>query len=188
MEKNGSSKISRHHYLSLDAQTVVIACTSTEDPNPPGSTSGFPEMPGGLPTLLGPAPTSVVEVSEEIAEAARIDIGRLTFDGTTLKPFAPPAQRPTLTDIDPRQFFQALAVQGKITQADCLSYLKTGVLPSPIQSAVTTLPADQQFEALCLIVGAQQYRRDNRFVPLLGAAFGMQAADLDALWALAATI
>ena len=151
-------------------------------------TLGLNNVVTGWSYSATPVATDTV-VSQEIRdEVVMKGLGLCTWDGTNVAAYLPSPPPPSFTDIDPRQFFQALALQGKISQADCLAYLRTGVLPAQIQAAVSTLSADQQFSALCLLIGAQKYQRSNDLVPLLGAALGMQSANLDALWTAAAAL
>ena len=84
--------------------------------------------------------------------------------------------------VSDRQFFQQLAVEGKITQPEALAAVQTGTLPPAIAALVTELPADQQFAAQMLLCGATQFERSNAFVPTLGELYGLASADLDALW------
>lgn len=84
--------------------------------------------------------------------------------------------------ISDRQFFQQLAVQGVITQDEAIAAVATGTLPSSMATLVNMLPPDQQFAANMLLKGATQFERSNPMVPVLGQAYGWNAAQLDQLW------
>jgi hypothetical protein len=59
-----------------------------------------------------------------------------------------PDEPPPVPDvISNRQFFQALAMSGSITQAEALAAIKTKTLPQPMQNAINAMPPDQQFAA-----------------------------------------
>lgn len=88
----------------------------------------------------------------------------------------------TITD---RQFFQQLAVMGKITSAEAISYVSTGAIPASMEVLINQLPVDQQFTARMQIIGETMFHRNNPLVKELGTAYGFTSADLDALWAAA---
>jgi hypothetical protein len=101
-------------------------------------------------------------------------------------PPPPPAAVPeTISD---RQFFQQLAIEGKITQDEALAAVQTGVLPAAIATLVAKLPTDQQFAARMLLCGATSFQRSSAIVPVLAQLYGMSAAALDALWTAAAAL
>jgi hypothetical protein len=56
---------------------------------------------------------------------------------------APPPVPASITD---RQFFQQLAVQGIITQADALA-ANAAVLPAPLLTLIDAMPTDQQINS-----------------------------------------
>lgn len=98
---------------------------------------------------------------------------------------APATLAPEISD---RQFFQALANTGTITQPEALAAVMTGTLPARIEAAVAGLPADQQFAARMLLSGATTFERGHPMVARLGAALGYDDAALDALWREAASL
>ncbi len=90
--------------------------------------------------------------------------------------------------ISDRQFFQQLAVQGVITQAEALSAVQTGTIPSEMQPLINALPATEQFAAQMQICGATQFERTDPLTLAIGQAYGWTAAQLDALWIAAAAL
>lgn len=100
-----------------------------------------------------------------------------------LKPAPAPAAA-----ISDRQFFQALASAGAITQAEALAAVMTGTLPAPIAAAVEALPEAERFPARMLLSGATTFERGHPMVAQLGAALGYDDAALDALWSAAAAM
>ncbi|BAQ44412.1 hypothetical protein [Methylobacterium aquaticum] len=99
-----------------------------------------------------------------------------------------PAQAVVLVPISDRQFFQALAQAGTITQAEALAAVMTGTLPARIETAVAGLPDDQQFAARMMLSGATTFERGHPMVEQLGAALGYEGKALDELWAAAAAL
>lgn len=113
-----------------------------------------------------------------------------TWDGAAVVKYQPPAPLPPAVPelISDRQFFQALALAGAITREEAIAAVKTGSIPAALQAVLDTLPEDQRFGAEMLISGATIFERSHPMVPLLGAALGKSAADLDALWTAAAAL
>jgi hypothetical protein len=101
-------------------------------------------------------------------------------------PVPPPAAVPEM--ISDRQFFQQLALEGKITQDEALAAVQTGVLPAAIATIVAKLPTTQQFAAKMLLCGATTFERSSAIVPVLAQLYGMSSADLDALWTAATAL
>lgn len=87
-----------------------------------------------------------------------------------------------------RQFYQAAAQEGLITQAEALAVLATGVIPPSLSAIIATLPASSQFAAQMAIVGAESYLRSDPLVASLGVAMNQTPAQLDALFTLAASL
>jgi hypothetical protein len=87
-----------------------------------------------------------------------------------------------------RQFFQAAAQEGIITQDEAIALLAVGAIPPSLSAAVASLPAAQQFAAKMAILGNQTFERSNALIVALGAAMGKTDTDLDALFTLAATL
>lgn len=98
---------------------------------------------------------------------------------TTLSP-TPPAS------VSRRQFFQAAAQQGLITEAEALA--SGAYVPSSLRTAIAALPAAQQFAAQMAVLYAQDFERANPLVAAIGAAMGQDPAQIDALFILAASL
>jgi hypothetical protein len=90
--------------------------------------------------------------------------------------------------ISDRQFFQALAMNGSITQADALAAVKTGTLPPQLQSAIGAMPADEQFGAEMLLSGATMFERSNQMTNAMMRELGWTQENMDNLWRYAATL
>lgn len=102
-------------------------------------------------------------------------------------PYVPPPP-PVPEIISDRQFFQQLAVQGVITQAEALAAVKTGTIPTALQNLISALPADQQFGATMIVSGATTFNRSHALTIAIGQAYGWTAAQMDALWMAAAAL
>lgn len=90
--------------------------------------------------------------------------------------------------ISDRQFFQALALQGAISQAEALDAVKTGTIPAAMQAYVNTLSGNDRFNAQMLLSGAVEFRRDHPLVAAYAAAMGWTGTATDDLWRFAATL
>ena len=100
-------------------------------------------------------------------------------------PDAPPMPIPPISD---RQFFQALALSGSITQTDALAAVKTGTLPPQLQDAINAMPPDQQFSAEMMLSGATAFDRNHPMTDAMMQVLGWDAASTDELWKYAATL
>lgn len=114
-----------------------------------------------------------------------------TWNGSELtEPLPPPVVAPVPQAVSDRQFFQALALQGMISNAEALAAVKTGEIPLAMANFIATMPADQQFNAQMLLAGATVFERSNALVPAFMAAQTppMTGADIDALWTFAGSL
>lgn len=82
---------------------------------------------------------------------------------------APPAS----IIVSDRQFFQALAMGGKITEAEAEAAVATGTIPADMAALVDQLPADQQFTARMLLKGATTFRSDHPLADMLAGLYGL---------------
>ena len=99
------------------------------------------------------------------------------------------ARNPVPASISDRQFFQALALRGLISEAEALAAVKTGAIPTQLQAAVDTIKDEaQHFAAVMLISGATVFERAHPMAAMLGQAIGKDSADLDDLWRFGATL
>ena len=96
--------------------------------------------------------------------------------------------RPVPPEISDRQFFQALAIAGIISEADALAAVMTGDLPAAFEAFVAALPAGEQFGARMALSGATIFRRDHPLTAAFGAASGKSPAEIDELFRLAASL
>ncbi len=108
-----------------------------------------------------------------------------------------PLWQPPPEVISDRQFAQALALDGIITQAEALAWAARGDLPEAMTDALTAIPeADgQRFGAHMLLAGATTFERHHPLTGVLGALLTnpetgqpYDAAALDALWSRASAL
>ncbi|UYW33612.1 hypothetical protein [Methylorubrum extorquens] len=149
-------------------------------------TQGRMEWPEG--EVFGPLPPH--------AEPYRAIYDRLIADGVEPEAYEPPAAAVPEV-ISDRQFAQALALAGTITEAEALAWAARGELPEAMEDALALIPeADgRRFGARMMLAGATTFERSH---PLTGQLGGLlinpttgkpyDAAALDALWAEAATL
>jgi hypothetical protein len=98
---------------------------------------------------------------------------------------APPP--PVPASITDRQFFQQLAVQGIITQADALA-ANAAVIPQALLTLINAMPPDQQFGAKMIVSGATTFFRDNALAVAIGTNYGMTPAQIDEFFTAAAAL
>lgn len=105
-------------------------------------------------------------------------------------PAAPVSPAPVPDVISDRQFAQALALAGTITEAEALAWAARGELPQAMEDALDHIPdADgQRFGARMMLAAATSYERHLPLTEQLGALLGYDAAALDALWTRAAAL
>jgi hypothetical protein len=115
-------------------------------------------------------------------------IGGTFLNGVYTVPTLPPLPPPLIpASISDRQFFQQLAVQGIITQADALAAI-AAVIPPALSTLINAMPADQQFNAKMIVSGATTFFRDNPLTVAIGTAYGMSSAQIDAFFTAAAAL
>ncbi|UYW32528.1 hypothetical protein [Methylorubrum extorquens] len=142
-------------------------------------TQGRMEWPEG--EVFGPLPPH--------AEPYRAIYDRLIADGVKPEPYRVPAP-PIPEVISDRQFAQALALAGTITEAEALAWAARGELPQAMEDALDHIPdADgQRFGARMMLAAATSYERHLALTEQLGTLLGYDAAALDALWIRAAAL
>ncbi|MCW2243566.1 hypothetical protein [Azospirillum canadense] len=107
--------------------------------------------------------------------------------GNTPAPYkAPPV--PVPASISDRQFFQQLAVDGIVTQAEALAAVKTGDIPAALAGILDALPDDQRFAAEMLLSGATSFERAHPLSIAIGVARGMSDAEVDGFFRAAAAL
>lgn len=98
-----------------------------------------------------------------------------------------PAEVPVI--ISDRQFFQALALQGIISELQALDAVKTGAIPAQMQVFIDAIPDSvARFSATMLLSGAVEFRRDHPLVAAFMVANGWDARQVDDLWRFAASL
>lgn len=102
------------------------------------------------------------------------------FDVTEVVIHAPP--------ISDRQFFQQLAVEGRISESEALAAVGTGTLPAAVDAIVSSMSVADQFAARMLMTGATSFRRDHPLVTTFATAIGMDAAELAEFWSAASEL
>lgn len=85
--------------------------------------------------------------------------------------------------ISRRQFFQQAAVKNIsgisiITEKEAIDGMK-GNLPATLQNMVNSLPEENRFAAESLLVGAQDFERNNKATILVATALGMDSQQID---------
>lgn len=108
--------------------------------------------------------------------------------GNVPDPEPPPLPPLPPSEISDRQFFQALAQAGEITQNEALAAVGTGTIPARMADAIAALPEEYQFPARMMVTGAVVYRRDSPMVAMLQQALGWTDEQTDELWQLAANL
>ncbi|CAO4145492.1 hypothetical protein [Methylorubrum extorquens] len=108
-----------------------------------------------------------------------------------------PLWQPPTGVISDRQFAQALALEGIITQAEALAWAARGDLPEAMTEALAEIPeaGGRRFGAHMLLAGATTFERHHPLTDALGALLTnpetgtpYDAAALDALWSRAAAL
>jgi len=107
-----------------------------------------------------------------------------------LPPPPEPEPRPpaAVARITPRQLLLALADIGVISEEEALAAAKVGAVPAAIDAIFAGLPRRQAFAARVTWASMSSVERADPLVPLLGASQGMGAAELDAFFAMPATL
>lgn len=143
-------------------------------------------------------PDDAVEISDAQWQDLLSNPGARRWNGSGVVAYEllpPPAVVPSV--ISDRQFAQALALAGTITEAEALAWAARGELPEAMETAVSLIPeADgQRFGARMMLAGATTFERNHPLTGQLGAlltnpATGepYDAAALDALWTRAAAL
>lgn len=99
--------------------------------------------------------------------------------------------------ISDRQFAQALALAGTITEAEALAWAARGELPQAMEDALDHIPDTngQRFGARMMLAAATTYERHHPLSEQLGALLTNPATDepydaaaLDALWTRASAL
>lgn len=134
---------------------------------------------GGLPFSWGDDGEIFGLINLSVQQRATLDAVIEAYDPETPR---------TPEEISDRQFFQQLAVDGLITQAEALDAVGPGIIPASMAALIARLPAAQQFPAQMLVRGATIFRRDHPVTALIGQLYGLSSAQIDTLWANASNL
>lgn len=97
--------------------------------------------------------------------------------------------QPVPHSISDRQFAHVLAMQNLITEEEALAWVKTGDIPSALQSLIDDIPDSViKFSAQMLLAGATVFERDHPMTAQLAAGLGMSSEQVDDLWRAAAAL
>ncbi|MDC7787371.1 hypothetical protein PQJ75_13510 [Rhodoplanes sp. TEM] len=119
-----------------------------------------------------------------VAEAVWAAMAEGTYE---VAPYVPPPD--PVPDISDRQFFQQLAIDGVVTQAEALAAVKTGSIPAALQAIVDTI-ADpgERFSAEMILSGATVYQRTHPLTEAVRLARGMTPEACDNFFRAAAAL
>lgn len=96
-----------------------------------------------------------------------------------------PPSPPTI--ISHRQFFQALAMRGLVTEDEALAAMQ-GIIPARMDQFISTLTPQEQFTARMIIKGAGEFDREHPLTEKFAAFEHMNEQQISELWALAASL
>lgn len=92
------------------------------------------------------------------------------------------APAPVPMSISDRQFFQQLAIDGLITQAEAIAAVSIGEIPAGMQVLIDQLPNGLKFGATMMVSGATEFRRDHDLTETIGQLYDLNPAGIDKLW------
>ena len=125
----------------------------------------------------------------DVLEAATADQRAAAVAMIATWAYPPAPAEPVPPSISDRQFFQQLAIAGKITQDEALAAVKTGTIPAMLQAIIDAMPdAGNRFNAEMLLSGATVFLRAHPLTEALGEAQGMTSEEIDALFRAAAQL
>ena len=121
---------------------------------------------------------------------ADTDIRRALADwvaaGGVIAPYVAPA--PAVITLTNRQLFFALALAGMITEAEALAAGRTGEVPAAVEAEFAKLPPTDAFLARLTWATMREVRRDHPLIAVMVAANLATDAQVDAVFALGASI
>jgi len=89
---------------------------------------------------------------------------------------------PTPNIISDRQFFQQLAIEGRITENEALDAVGPAIIPSAMLALIIMLPDEDRFGAKMLIRGATTFERLHPVAGLIQQLYGWTDAKRDDFW------
>jgi len=126
---------------------------------------------------------------DDVEESGRAVHARLLAGdaGTIAAYVAPPA--PVPDEISDRQFFQQLAVEGTVSQAEALAAVRAGVIPPALQAIIDAIEDDaDRFAAEMLLSGATTIMRSHPLTSSVAAATGRSPSQTDDFFRAAALL
>lgn len=90
--------------------------------------------------------------------------------------------------ISPRQLFIALAARGLITETEAVAAATVGAMPAAIEAAIAGLEPIERMAARVTWARMQTVQRLDPLVGTVGASQGLSPAQIDDIFAFAATI
>lgn len=116
-----------------------------------------------------------------------VDMTPEEIAGLGQDPGASPALPPR-PHLSPAQLAIVLMRRGVLTPAEAVEFAASGAIPATLLAAIdgalqaSGLSALDQAEVKVKLCGALEYRLTDPATPIIGAAMGLDAAGLDALW------
>lgn len=142
---------------------------------------GYWQTVGGMPSLEG-YPNGTIEVPLKPGADHEWQDGRWVY----VEPKS--GMEPIPDEISRRQFFQQLAVQEIITQADAIAAMTRGTVPVPLQTIIDILPKEEHFGALMLVIGATTFQRTHPLTEIVRQALQWSIEQKDIFWRDAARV
>lgn len=137
-------------------------------------------VPGGLPITWSPDGDFYGRDKLTAEQNATLDAVIAAHD---------PSKTVVPTIISDRQFFQALAFKGEISEQDALAAVKNGTLPPLLRDLLAGITDSQEhFTIEMLLSGATQFERGHVLVARIGHVLGWTDAQIDDLWRLGAKL
>ena len=96
--------------------------------------------------------------------------------------------RPVPDSISDRQFWQACAKLGYITEDEAFAAVTVGAIPAVITAAISTLPSAQRFDVKMAVAGSNTFHLSNPATPVLMALMQKQPSDAQAIWRLGSSL
>ena len=159
-----TARVSVHGIPFVLAQLGDAAATATYTADPEVADEGWLSVPGAAPEALA-------------AAVAAYDPEQM-----------PSAPEPVPEVISDRQFFQQLALDGYITQAEALAAVRTGALPPVLADLLDHMDEAERFGAEMLLSGATEFRRDHPMTAVIGEARGLTPDEVDDFFRRAAAL
>lgn len=132
-----------------------------------------------------------VQQDEEEAEGALWEEDRETVMAALATEAAKPLAsdpRPVQDEISDRQFWQAAAILGYITEAEAEAAVTVGTIPALLLAAINSLPSGQRFPVRMAVAGSNVFRMSSPATSLLMQLLGKIDEDKIKIWRLGASL